>query len=234
MENCLVTTYKGEVNNDNLPLFAELVFIVKSGNNLFSKSAGYNIHTGPSDAKAGKVWLVGTGAKMYLDQAMQHEVEYMTTKSHESNGEQVCQSFVVSIPSGSTAELHVKSKYNLENFLINAVKIEPYPIENLVYIGESCVNFDLAAGQVTGNLVDIAPRLNVELLRFNNSGSQTHITGDIVDFAKKQVELGRTSGTCLISACYTLTYNGTQCSSGQQYTITYDSSLASGYSIAVS
>jgi len=231
MKNCIVKTLNGKAVIESPEYFAELVLPLKarSGARLFSPSALYNTHTGPTDAKAGKVWLTGDDVKMYSDQAMQHEVEYMTTKSHESGGQQVCTGFVVVAPNGG--ELHIKNKYNLENFLVNPSEVGPFPLKDLAYIGDDCITFLLESGVVTGVLNDIAPRLNVESLKFNNSGSVTTLTGDIVDFAEKQVELGRTSGTCVIKACNTLTYNGSACTSGQTFTITYSSSLPNGYSI---
>lgn len=82
--------------------------------------------------------------------------------------------------------------------------------------------------------VDISVFASLITLTLLQNSMDKGFVGEINTLAEKMVSAGRTSGTLELRVANTVTYNGEACDNTKTYTITFDSSLQGGYSVAVS
>ena len=179
MEKCLVTTLKAVVNNNNLPFYDGFVFSVGSAN-----SGDFNQLNRDNKNLSIKI-LEGDGS--------------FYSKANENLGREIGNiNFRYQSPTGDTAKILVKSKYDI-NVLSNGFDIKTYvKLKDLKFMNMIKFRNVIATGDISnlansssleeciidainceGDIIVFKDKVNIKSLALSGYSEATNITGDI-------------------------------------------------------
>lgn len=231
MKNCLVKTFKGEVNNDNLPKLGFIQVKFWPANHSFYKDSGNRV-CAKIISGLGSFYVNGASVGNSVDTTQSDVrlkditsgitiVEYDTQKNKTFLG---CIDFnkmqkapileTLNAGQGNVTvdgqTVHINSVGNIENLqgLVPALK------------GFKC---EYHTNRVTGDItVGLSDSLLLQTIVVNNTSA---ITGALESFATAQVSKGRTSGSLAITCNNVITLNGSAVANNTVKTIKYGSSM---------
>lgn len=245
--NCLVTKLKSVVNNDNLPYLEYVTLKISKdtsiaggsyiqidnkeaitvesvgGNHLSTTSGGEKTNI----VNIGAHQYGGTRTDIYFDnddyvirinKKYIHHIRYIWVGATKILSCDVSQ-FAYCMASSDVAS---SSVLNLGSSGVRG------DIGKLANIDMMITNLTAANSNICGNIVGMSGSLRLE-----NLGAQgTEIVGEIRELAIAMVNKGRTSGTLIVQCNDYITLDSVVVGNNVSKTITFDSSLPNGYSIA--
>lgn len=179
MEKCLVTTLKAVVNNNNLPFYGGFVFSIDSAN-------------------SGDLNLLNRGNKNLSIKILEGDGSFYSL-ANENLGREIGNiNFRYQSPTGDTAKILVKSKYDI-NVLNNDYGIKTYAkLKDLKFMNMIKLKNTIVTGDISnlansssleecfinvinceGDIIVFKDKVNIKSLIFSGYGLATNITGDI-------------------------------------------------------
>lgn len=246
---CLITKFKGRVQNDELPKLGIVKVKMASGKNILYHLAiaADNGATVPNYKFHAKV--LDDHTYFYVTNKDTHYIGEFTTNSWQLNcvneSETECSTVeinvydsVVLFGQGYTLEKLPKSENILGligDFVPPISSVIPTVYGNLKTIKEKFPNIVAVrlnnCPYVEGDITEAFGECNIYVLDVPFSDK---ITGSINELASTLVSNGRTSGKLIIEVNNRLTYNGTVVGAGKKATITFNNSVPNGYSVEIS
>lgn len=243
-KDCLVTKLKGTVNNDSLPIFDSLVFIVPAGYD--KQIVPYFTPSLSESANPITVSIIeGTGVLYSYSEAVSGQ-EYVLEKIANS-------SFKISTT--TDVKLKVTSPFDM-NSIMEMPLVTLEPIYNLVDIvnygsyiteikrgvGDSVIDIDeisdsekptvttissaSSGGALRGDVKKLGVFTSVTFLRlWEENASDRHIHGNLIDFVTVQKGFNRSQAviTCKWLSSTNILLNNTKPDLGNEGTIEWDS-----------